>query len=359
VARIAVDAMGGDQAPGVELQAVVAALRDERADAGDLRIVLVGDEPRLASGLAALGLARHPRLTLRHATQIITMDDAPAQAVRGKKDSSMRVCFDLVKAGEADAVISAGNSGAMLACGLFVLRRLPGVDRPGIVTTFPTLRGPCVLCDMGANVEVKPDTLAQFGLLGAVYAQVVHGRVKPRVGVLANGEEAGKGTELTRAACDELRAWAAAPDADFEFVGHVEGRDIFGGEIDVVATDGFTGNVVLKTAEGAAGAVLALVKEAFMSSRRAKLGAMLAAPALRAIKRKVDYAETGGAPLLGVAGVVVICHGGSPARALENAIFQADRFVKGRLTERVAAEVASHAASLSAAERDVSDDPAA
>ena len=347
MSRIAVDAMGGDRAPQVELGAVVAALRDERADAADLSIVLCGDESRLRAGLAALGMPGHARLTIRPTTQVITMDDAPAQAVRGKKDSSMRVCFDLVKSGEADAVVSAGNSGAMLASGLFVLKRLPHVDRPGIVTSFPTLRGPCVLCDMGANVDVKPDVLAQFGILGAVYAQVVHGRAKPRLGLLANGEEEGKGTELTRAASLILRQLADGPAEPFEYVGYVEGRDIFSGKIDVVATDGFTGNVVLKTSEGAAGAVMALVKEAFLSSPRAKLAAILAAPALRAIKAKIDYAETGGAPLLGVKGVVVICHGGSPERALQNAIFQADRFVKGRLTERVAAEVARHAASFS------------
>jgi glycerol-3-phosphate acyltransferase PlsX len=185
----------------------------------------------------------------------------------------------------------------------------------------------------------------------------VHGRARPRVGVLANGEEEGKGTDLTRAASALLRQLAASPGAAFDYVGYVEGRDIFSGKIDVVATDGFTGNVVLKTSEGAAGAVMALIKEAFLSSPRAKLAALLAAPALRAIKRKIDYAETGGAPLLGVNGVVVICHGGSPERALENAIFQADRFVKGRLTERVAAEVARHAASFSNAERE--DDSAA
>jgi glycerol-3-phosphate acyltransferase PlsX len=357
VARIAVDAMGGDRAPDIELGAVVAALRDERADAADLSIILCGDEARMRSGLAALGLAGHPRLRLHPTTQVITMDDAPAQAVRGKKDSSMRACFDLVKAGEADAVVSAGNSGAMLAAGLFVLKRLPHVDRPGIVTTFPTLSGPCVLCDMGANVDVKPEVLAQFGILGAVYAQVVHGRARPRVGLLANGEEEGKGTELTRAASALLRQLAAASGAGFDYDGYVEGRDIFSGRVDVVATDGFTGNIVLKTSEGAAGAVMALLKEAFLSSPRAKLAAILARPALRAIKRKIDYAETGGAPLLGVNGVVVICHGGSPVRALENAIFQADRFVKGRLPERVGAEIARHAATFGTSVRE--DDSAA
>jgi phosphate acyltransferase len=350
MSRIAVDAMGGDQAPEIELQAVVSAVRDARAAAADLRVLLCGDEPRLADGLGRLGAAGHPRISLHHANSVVTMDDAPAQVVRGKKDSSMRLAFDLVKAGEADAAVSLGNSGAMLACGLFVLKRQEGVDRPGIVTTFPTLRGPCVLCDMGANVDVKPGTLAQFGLLGAVYAQVAHGRARPRVGLLANGEEESKGTELTRAASAILRRVADAPGSSFEYVGYVEGRDIFSGEIDVVATDGFTGNIVLKTSEGAAGAVMAMIKEAFLSSRRAKLAALLAAPALRALKRKIDYAETGGAPLLGVGGVTVICHGSSAPRALENAIYQADRFVKERLTEKVGETMARHAEAWAAAE---------
>jgi glycerol-3-phosphate acyltransferase PlsX len=344
MARIAVDAMGGDRAPEVELSAVAAAVRDARAQAADLTVHLVGDKARLEPGLERLGVAGHPRLVLHHASQAITMDDAPATAVRAKKDSSMRVAFDLVERGEADAVVSLGNSGAMLACGLFVLKRQDGVDRPGIVTTFPTLRGPCVLGDMGANVDVKPHTLAQFGVLGAVYAQVAHGRARPRVGLLANGEEESKGTELTRAASAILGE--VAPKGGFDYVGYVEGRDIFSGEIDVVATDGFTGNVVLKTSEGAAGAVMAMLKEAFLSSRRAKLAALLAAPALRALKRKIDYAETGGAPLLGVNGVVVIGHGSSQPLALESAIFQADRFFKERLTAKVGEAISRVASSM-------------
>lgn len=342
MSRIAVDAMGGDEAPGTELQAAVAAVRQSRSP--DLRVILCGDEPRLRDGLARLGAAADPRLELRHASQVITMDDAPAQAVRAKKDSSMRLGFELCKAGEADAIVSAGNSGAMLACGLLVLRRLPGVDRPGIVTSFPTLKDPCVLCDMGANVEVKPELLAQFGVLGAAYAQAVYARSRPRVGILSNGEEASKGTELTRAAHELLRRVASEREAEFEYVGYVEGKDIFTGDIDVVATDGFTGNVVLKTSEGAATAVLTLLKQAFMSSRRARLGALLAKPALLALKKKVDWAEIGGAPLLGVDGVVMICHGRSSARALENAIYAADRFVRDGLKARLATAMARHGA---------------
>lgn len=346
MARIAVDAMGTDRAPAVEAQAVALALREAPAD---LRVMLVGDEARVRDELRRAGVGDDPRLSVRHAPQAITMDDAPAAAVRTKRDSSMRIAFDLVKAGEADAVVSAGNSGAMLACGMLVMKRLPGVERPGIVTTFPTVKQPCVLCDMGANVDVKPEVLAQFGVLGAVYAQVARGRSRPRVGLLSNGEEEHKGTELTRAAHRLLQRVAAQNGAELDYVGYVEGRDIFGGDIDVVATDGFTGNVVLKTSEGAARAVLSMLKEAFSSSFRAKLGAILARPALLALRKKIDYEEVGGAPLLGVDGIAVICHGASPPEALKNAVFAADRFVGERLRDRIAQAMARHAALWEAA----------
>src|SRR5688572_6971814 len=192
--RIAVDAMGGDHAPSVEVEAAVAAVGERDG----FELILCGDEGRIAAELTRHGSPS--RIAVRHASQIITMDDAPAAAVRAKKDSSMRVAFDLVKEKQADAVVSAGNSGAMLACGLFVLGRLEGVERPGIVATFPTVNGECLLCDMGANVDPKPEVLAQFGLLGAVYAQVLWSKTRPRVGLLSNGEEEHKGTDLTRAA---------------------------------------------------------------------------------------------------------------------------------------------------------------
>lgn len=337
MARIAVDAMGGDSAPEVELDAVVAALREQRTD---LHIVLCGDEARLRAGLTQRGAPGDAHLEIRHAPQVILMDDAPAQAVRSKKNSSMRVCFDLVKQGQADAVVSAGNSGAMLACGLLVLRRLRGVERPGIVTTFPTLGTPCVLCDMGANVDIKPQVLAQFGVLGAVYAQVVYGKARPRVGLLSNGEEESKGTELTREAHALLRR--AAAGAEFEYLGYVEGKDIFSGNLDVVATDGFTGNVVLKASEGAAQTIFTLLKQAFRSTPLAMLGGLLAAPALRELKKKLDYAETGGAPLLGVDGVALVCHGSSSKMALKNAIFTAASFVEKGLKAKLAEAVGVH-----------------
>jgi phosphate acyltransferase len=333
--RIALDAMGGDHAPAVEVEAAVHAVREREG----FELVLVGDETRVAAELARHGSP--PRIAVQHASQVITMDDAPASAVRGKKDSSMRVAFDLVKEKKTDAVVSAGNSGAMLACGLFVLGRLEGVERPGIVATFPTVSGECLLCDMGANVDPKPEVLAQFGLLGAVYAHVLLRKERPKVGLLSNGAEEHKGTELTRAAHEILTRVAKGSDL-IDYAGYVEGRDIFLSELDVVATDGFTGNVLLKTAEGAGLAIMHLLKRAFTSSARAKLGALLARPALLALKKKIDYAETGGAPLLGVDGTVIICHGGSSAVALKNALFAADRFVERGLTGQVASAIRRH-----------------
>jgi glycerol-3-phosphate acyltransferase PlsX len=334
--RIAVDAMGADAAPSVEVQGVVAAVRERGTS-----IVLVGDEARLRAELKAVGAERE-KIEIVHAPEVITMHDAPSMAVKQKKRSSMRVCFDLVKSGEADAVVSAGNSGAMMACGLFVLGRLPGVERPAIVTTFPTRAGECALLDMGANVDPKPAVLSQFGVLGAVYARLLHGKAKPKVGLLSNGSEEHKGTALTREA-HALLSRAASNDADFTFLGYVEGRDIFKGEVDVVVTDGFTGNVVLKSVEGAADAIMSMVREEVMRSGIvAKLGAALMTSALRRLKRRTDYAEYGGAPLLGVDGVALICHGGSSATAIKNAVYVADRFAQSGLGQELTAAVARH-----------------
>jgi glycerol-3-phosphate acyltransferase PlsX len=339
--RIAVDAMGADAAPRVEVEGVLAAVRERNVE-----VLLVGDEPRLRAELAALGAGGVvSRVTIRHAPEVITMHDSPSIAVKQRKKSSMRVCFDLCKAGEADAVVSAGNSGAMMACGLFVLGRLPGVERPAIVTTFPTRAGQCALLDMGANVDPKPSVLAQFGVLGAVYARLLHGKERPRVGLLSNGSEEHKGTLLTREAHALLaRAGAAGASADFSYLGYVEGRDIFEGGVDVVVTDGFTGNVVLKSVEGAAEVIFSMVREEVArAGLLAKLGAAMMKKALRRLKKRTDYAEHGGAPLLGVDGVALICHGGSNATAIKNAVCVADRFAKIGLGQELTKAVARHA----------------
>ena len=337
--RIAVDAMGSDAAPRVELEGVLSAVRTS-----GVHVILVGDEPRLRAELAALGANdKKDRIVVRHAPDVITMHDAPSMAIKGKKQSSMRICFDMVKAGEADAVVSAGNSGAMMACGLFVLGRLPGVERPAIVTTFPTKAGECALLDMGANVDPKPTVLAQFAVLGSVYARLLHGKTKPKVGLLSNGSEDHKGTPLTRDAHQLLTRPDPAGDADFTYVGYVKGRDIFRGQVDVVVTDGFTGNVVLKSVEGAAEVILDMVREEVARSGwLSKLGAALMTGALKRLRRRTDYAEHGGAPLLGVDGVALICHGGSNAMAMKNAVFVADRFAQMGLRKELTTAVARH-----------------
>jgi glycerol-3-phosphate acyltransferase PlsX len=281
---------------------------------------------------------------VHHAPEVITMHDAPAVAVRQKKRSSMRACFDLVKAGEVDALVSAGNSGAMMACGLFVLGRSPGVERPAIITTFPTMKGQCALLDMGANVDPRPQVLAQFAVLGSVYARLHHGKRRPNVGLLSNGAEEHKGTALTRETHALLeRARADGAGVEFDYVGYVEGRDIFHGDVDVIVTDGFTGNVLLKGLESLAEAVFHMVAaEVRRGSLLEKLGALLMRPALRRFRRKTDYAETGGAPLLGVEGVALICHGGSDARAIKNAILAARRFAELDLARQLRQAVGSH-----------------
>src|SRR4051812_45672621 len=337
--RIAVDAMGSDAAPRVELEGVLGAVR-----ARGVKVILVGDEPRLRAELAALGAnEKKDPIEIRHAPDVITMHDPPSMAVKQKKQSSMRICFDLVKTGEADAVVSAGNSGAMMACGLFVLGRLPGVERPAIVTTFPTKAGECALLDMGANVDPKPTVLAQFAVLGSVYARLLHGKARPRVGLLSNGSEDHKGTPLTRDAHQLLTRPDPADGADFSYVGYVEGRDIFRGQVDVVVTDGFTGNFVLKSVEGAAEVILDMVREEVARSGfLSKLGAALMTGALKRLRRRTDYAEHGGAPLLGVDGVALICHGGSNAMAMQNAVFVADRFAQMGLRKELTEAVVRH-----------------
>jgi glycerol-3-phosphate acyltransferase PlsX len=326
---IALDGMGGDLAPA---STVEGALRAHRARG--LEVLLVGDEERLRAELRRLG-AGPSELRIHHASQVVEMDEHPGQALRRKKDSSIRVCFDLCKAGQVRGMVSAGNSGAVLAGGLFVMGRLDHVDRPCIGGSLPSLGGAgrAVLVDMGANVEVTPLQLVQFALMGEVYARRVLGVAKPRVGVVANGEEEGKGTELTRSAAAALRK----PESGVHFRGYVEGKDVFGGEFDVIATDGFTGNVLLKTAEGAVWAFGQLLKRQIQSSPIASAAALLMRSALEQVKKRVDYEEVGGAPLLGIHGVGVIAHGRSSARAIENALSGAEAFAAQRLDEDLAA----------------------
>lgn len=315
--------MGGDLAPAATAEGALRAHRER-----GLEVLLVGDEPRVRTELRRLGAGDH-ELRVHHASEVVEMGEHPGQALRKKKDSSIRVCFDLCKAGQVAGMVSAGNSGAVLAGGLFVLGRLDHVDRPCIGGFLPTLKGVgrAVLVDMGANVVCTPEQVVQFALMGEVYARRILGVAKPRVGVVANGEEEGKGTDLTRAAAAALRK----PESGVEFCGYVEGKDVFSGNFDVIATDGFTGNVLLKTAEGAVWAFGQLLKRQVQASRVATAGAILMKSSLEWVKRRVDYEEVGGAPLLGVHGVAMIAHGRSSALAILNALSAAEAFAQQHL----------------------------
>ena len=334
--RVVVDAFGSDRAPGPEVAGALRAVRATRA-AGDapLDVVLVGDAPRLEATLDRLGRTPADPITVVHAGEVVTMDDHPAQAFRTKLDSSMRVAVARVAGGQGDAVVSAGNSGAMLACALFVLGRLPGIERPAIVTVLPTPTGPLVLCDAGGNVEPKPSQLAQFGVIAAAYDHVVHGRERPRLGLLSNGTEPGKGTQLTR----DAHALLSAVHGGFHYVGYVEGSELFRGGIDCIATDGFTGNIVLKTCEGIAEGMFGLVRQELEKTPLARLGSALVAPALRGVAKRIDYTEVGGALLAGVARPAVIAHGRSDGNAIASAIRAAAQFADRALPEKLAAAI--------------------
>ena len=322
--RVAVDAMGGDNAPVVEVEGAVAAVREF-----GIPVTLVGDTDRLRQELAkhdCNGLD----IDVHHASEVVGMHDSASDAVRKKKDSSIRVAFDLVKAGKAAAVVSAGNSGATMAAGMFVLKRLPGIDRPAIAQLFPTLRDRTLVLDVGGNVDCKPLNLVQFAIMGEVYARSVMGIANPRIGLLSNGEEESKGNDLTRETSAILK------NISLDYVGYVEGRDIFNGHVDVVVCDGFVGNVVLKLSEGLAEAVGKMLREEFKKSIFAQFGYLLARTAFKKFKKKVDYAEYGGAPLLGINGVGMISHGGSNAKAIKNAIRFAHEYAEKGVNERMA-----------------------
>ncbi len=323
--RIAVDAMGGDRAPEVPVAGALSALHELR---GDFEIVLVGHRERIEPYLAARGTPEG-RLRIHHASQVVDMDEGPSSALRRKKDSSIVAGLDLQRSGEADAFISAGNTGAVMAASLHTLGRIEGIDRPAIVTVFPTAGAPCLLLDVGANAECRPEHLLQFALMGRLYAMDVLGRPRPRVGLLSIGEEPTKGDDLTVAAHGLLK------DSDLDFVGNLEGRDVLRGAADVVVTDGFTGNVLLKFGESFVDFLATTVHGEIRRHRLAALGALLMRPVFRAVRRRIDYAEYGGAPLLGVNGIVVIGHGRSSVKAYRNAVRVAVLAVERRLNVHI------------------------
>ena len=339
---IALDAFGGDHCPGPEVEGAVTAAR-----AGN-RVVLVGDRGKLEHELGRFPGWDSLPLSIHHASEVITMEDSPAKAVRSRPDASMPVAFDLVRQGKADAVMSAGNSGAMLACGLFKFRRIKGVDRPALVTSLPTRAtdGWVALLDVGANVDCKPLNLVQFAIMGAVYAGWKHGKARPRVGLLSNGTEEGKGTDLTRAVHELLGAHGSD---DFEYVGYAEGGGLFDGRCDVVVTDGFTGNVALKVAEATGRMVGGWLRKAVTADWRSKLGALVLRGAFGRLRERMNPDSYGAAPLLGVDGVAWLCHGGASSRAITIALQQAARSVDQGLTAALADVLTRNAALVEAA----------
>lgn len=329
---VAVDAMGGDNAPAIEVEGAVAASRE-----WGIAIVLVGDRSRIEDELKKHDIRGLP-ISIHHASEVVGMHDSASDAVRKKKDSSVRVAFNLVRDGAASAVVSAGNSGATMAAGMFVLKRMAGIDRPAIATIMPNLKDQTLVLDVGGNVDCKPLHLAQFALMGEVYSRQVLGKERPRVGLLSNGEEESKGNELTREAHRLLKG------APFNFVGYVEGRDIYNGTVDVVVCDGFVGNVVLKVSEGLSEAIGTMLRREISSRFWAKVGFLLANPAFRSFKKRIDYAEYGGAPLLGIDGTGMICHGGSSVRAIKNAIRMARESVRQDVNAKLMSQLQKDAA---------------
>jgi glycerol-3-phosphate acyltransferase PlsX len=326
--KIAVDAMGGDHAPREVVRGAVQAAREM-----DLPVVLVGREELLREELRSLG-AGEETIEVVHASEVVEMCEVPGVAIRKKKHSSIRVGLNLVAEGDVSAFVSAGNSGAVMAGALYILRKIRGIDRPAITATIPTPTGPIVLIDAGANVGCKPAHLLQFGFMGDAYAKKILGIPHPRIGLVSIGEEDSKGTDLTR------ETGALFRRTGLNFVGNVEGRDFFVGKADVFVCDGFVGNVALKTMEGMASALGHFLKDEIGKSALAKLGVLLAGGAIRQVKKRLDYTEYGGAPLLGVKGGVVICHGASDAKAIKNAIRSAGSLHRCGVEEEIAVSVA-------------------
>jgi glycerol-3-phosphate acyltransferase PlsX len=327
---VALDAMGGDHAPRAEVEGAVQAARQL-----GVKVILVGQEDLVRQELAKHEDHKHLPLEVLHASEHVTMADH-TQAVRTKRDSSLKVASRLVRDGRAAGLVSAGNTGAVMATAKIVQGVVPGVTRPALAGLFPTAKGPThpvVVLDVGANVDCSARMLAQFAVMGEIYARIIIKRDRPRVGLLSIGEEQHKGNDLTRA------AWPLLKDLNLNFVGNVEGRDIFSGEVDVVVCDGFTGNVALKVSEGVAELVKYTLRESLTATVPAKIGGLFSRTALNDFKKRLDYSEYGGAPLLGVRGVCIISHGRANAKAIRNAIRVAAEFSHGNVNQRIEEEL--------------------
>jgi len=322
---IAVDAMGGDHAPKSEVEGAVQAVRSS-----DVRVLLVGQEEVVRPELEKVEGYRNLPIEIVHASERIMMTDSAAKAVRTKRDSSMRVASRLVRDGCAQAMVSAGNTGAVMATAKMVQGVVPGVERPALVGIFPTMeQKPVVLVDVGANVDCDPKMLAQFAVMAEIYSRKVLHTTNPRVGILSIGEEESKGNDLTRATFPLLKS------LNINFIGNVEGRDIYAGEVDVIVCDGFIGNVALKVSEGLVDMFKKLLRESLEATIAGKIGYALSRSAFGEFRKRLDYSEYGGAPLLGVRGGCIICHGRSNPNAIKNAIRVAAEFSAGKVNEGI------------------------
>ena len=327
---IALDAMGGDNAPKAEVEGAIQAAKHH-----NVRVILVGHEDRLRQELAQHEGWQSMPLEIRHASEVITMEDSAAKAMRTKKDSSIRIANRLVRDGEAAGVVSAGNTGAAMATAKMVQGMIPGVERPALASAFPTatIDRYVVVVDVGANVDSTPKMLSQFAVMGEVYSRVIFRVERPRIGLLSIGEEEHKGNELTHEATKLLKAMP------LNFIGNVEGRDLYTDRADVIVCDGFVGNVALKVSEGVAEVIRQMLRDSLQATITRKLGAMLARSAFAEFKKRIDYSEFGGAPLLGVKGVCIISHGRSTAKAIKNAIRMAKDFADGQTPQKIEAEL--------------------
>jgi len=325
--RIALDAMGGDRAPRAIVEGAAWASREF-----DCRITLVGKERNIRKLLNKTAYVKE-KIAIKNAQEVISMAEPAAITVRRKKNSSISVGIDLVKENQVDALVSAGNTGAVVCAAALKLRTLPGVERPGIGIIFPALKKACMLIDVGANIDVKPLHLLHYGVMGSAYCSYIRGVKNPSIGLLNIGQEASKGTEIIKEARKLLKK------SHLNFVGNIEARDIYSGKVDVVVCDGFVGNVVLKVSESLAEASSAFLKKELTRRLLPKIGAFLSLPAYRAIRKKIDSSETGGAPLLGVDGRVIIAHGSSSPKAIKNAVGGAIEYVKHKLNKHIIEEL--------------------
>jgi len=327
---IALDAMGGDTAPRAEVEGAILAAREL-----DVRVLLVGIEDTVRRELARHRSKGLPIETV-HAAEVIAMTDSPSHAFRKKKNSSAHVAARLVHDGKAEALVSAGNTGAVMTTARFILGTLPSVDRPALAGAFLNSKGTIsVILDVGANVDSKPAHIEQFAVMGEIYHRAIFGTKKPRVALLSIGEEEMKGNDLTR------EATALLKQSSLNFTGNIEGRDVFRGEVDVIVCDGFIGNVALKISEGLVEYIGGMLKKALQSSLSSQVGYVLARKALQGFRKKLDYSETGGAPLLGVRGITVIAHGRSDAKAVKNAIRVAAELARSKVNEKIERELSA------------------